>query len=133
MPKYLLTFAVAAAMLPALVRADEKPPRPEPVPQPAPEAIESSIKRGIQFLLKDQNPDGSWGTPNRTKGLNIYAPVPEAHLAFRASVTALCVSAFIEVGNPAANEDVRKAVERGEKWLFVNLPDVRRSIADALY
>src|SRR5262249_22134081 len=132
MRAYILTCALAV-VLHGFLRADEKPPRPKPVPAPAPEAIDSSIKRGIGFLLKDQNQDGSWGTPNRTKGLNIYAPVPDAHVAFRAAVTALGVSALIDVGSPTTNEDVKKAVERGENWLFANLPAVHRSSADALY
>ena len=132
MRAYIFTCAWAA-VLPALLHADDKPPRPKPVPPPAPEAIDSSIRRGIDFLLQDQSQDGSWGTPNRTKALNIYAPVPDAHLAFRAAVTALCVSALIEVGSPSTNEQVKKAIERGENWLFANLADVRRSSADALY
>jgi hypothetical protein len=85
----------------------------------------------VAFLLKDQNRDGSWGTPTRTKDLNIYAPVPDAHHAFRAGVTALCVSALIEAGGEST--DVRRAVERGEAWLMDNLPKLRRSSADALY
>lgn len=34
--------------------------------------IESAIDRGVAFLLKDQNKNGSWGSPHNTKGLNIY-------------------------------------------------------------
>ncbi|HBV65940.1 MAG TPA: hypothetical protein DEF45_23300, partial [Rhodopirellula sp.] len=47
------------------------------------ETIEQSIQRGIDFLIADQNPNGSWGSATRTKSLNIYAPVPGAHHAFR--------------------------------------------------
>jgi len=126
-----LTLTLAAIVPAVRLCADETPPRPKPVPPPAPGAIDSSIKRGVEFLVKDQNKDGSWGTPNRTKNLNIYAPVPDAHLAFRAAVTALSVSALIEIGN--GSDEVKRAVERGEQWLFANLPDVRRSSADALY
>ena len=32
--------------------------------------VRSAIDRGVSFLLADQNPDGSWGTPERTKNLN---------------------------------------------------------------
>jgi hypothetical protein len=111
--------------------AEDKPLRPKPVTPPRPETIDAAIRRGVDFLLKDQNKDGSWGTPNRTKALNIYAPVPDAHHAFRAAVTALAVSALIETGG--SRTDVGPAIDRGEAWLFANLPDVRRSSADALY
>jgi hypothetical protein len=97
----------------------------------AAEKLEVSIHKGIAFLLKDQNEDGSWGSPTRTKGLNIYAPVPGAHHAFRAAVTALCVRALIEVDD--GSEAVRKAIERGEAYLFEYLPKVRRATPNALY
>jgi hypothetical protein len=123
---------VLAAFLATLGRtsADEKPTRPKPVTPPTEEAINAALRRGVEFLVKDQNKDGSWGSPHRTKGLNIYAPVPDAHLAFRSAVTALSVIALIENGG---SSDVHQAIERGEAWLLENLPDVRRSSADALY
>ena len=34
-------------------------------------SIQSAIDRGIQFLIEDQNENGSWGSATRTKGLNI--------------------------------------------------------------
>jgi hypothetical protein len=101
------------------------------VPPPAREELAQAIDRGIEFLLADQNPDGSWGTAERTKGLNIYAPVPGAHHAFRTAVTALCISALIEVGPERA--DVQPALERGQQWLLEHLPQVRRATPDAIY
>src|SRR6185437_1204247 len=79
----------------------------------------------------DQNKDGSWGSARGTKDLNIYAPVPGAHLGFRAAVTALCVSALIEVHDE--RPEAEQAIERGERWLFENLPDVRRASTDTMY
>jgi hypothetical protein len=104
------------------------PPPPAPLP---PEQRESSIRRGIEFLLKDQNDDGSWGSAERTKALNIYAPVPGAHHAFRTAVTALCVTALIEVDD--GSDAVRKAIERGENFLFAELGKVRRAEPTAIY
>jgi hypothetical protein len=93
--------------------------------------LEEAIRRGIAYLLKDQNPDGSWGSAERTKNLNIYAPVPGAHQAFRTAVTALCVAALIEVDDGSA--EVRKAIDKGEANLFEELPRTRRATADAIY
>src|SRR5262245_11993236 len=68
-------------------------PKPPKITPPKPEEIESAIHRGIKFLLDDQRPDGSWGSPEHTKGLNIYAPPPGAHDAFRSAVTSLVIMA----------------------------------------
>ena len=89
------------------------------------------MRRGVDFLVRRQNRDGSWGSPRRTKALNIYAPVPGAHYAFRAAVTALCVSALIEVGD--RRPEVQQAIARGAAWLEDNLPAVRRATPRAIY
>lgn len=93
--------------------------------------LEKAIDRGTSFLLQHQNKNGSWGSPRRTKGLNIYAPVPGAHDAFRAAVTSLCISALLESGRTSA--EVQTAVDRGEEWLVQELPHLRRATPDALY
>jgi hypothetical protein len=111
--------------------ARDEIPRPQSVPQPPPEDVAASIERGVAFLLADQNPDGSWGSAKRTKDLNIYAPVPGAHHAFRVAVTAMCVATLIEVD--PRRDDIRPALERGEEWLLKNAPKLRRATADALY
>ncbi len=131
---------LAAGRWTALVAAADKQPAGHPtVAGPAPpsvtaptaEAIDQTIARGIQFLLDDQNKDGSWGSPERTKDYNIYAPAPGAHQAFRTAVTALCVTALLEVGGN--RPDVEQSIERGEAWLIENLPALRRADAVALY
>jgi len=106
-------------------------PQPPPIQPPSPERIRAAIGRGIHFLLQVQNRDGSWGSPRRTKGINIYAPVPGAHHAFRAAVTSLCLAALIE--SKSAEPDVNAAIERGERWLVRFLPRVRRATPDAIY
>ena len=93
--------------------------------------IDTALRRGAQFLVGYQNKDGSWGTARRTKGLNIYAPVPGAHHSFRVAVTALCVMALIEA-DPADPAAVG-ALDRGETYLLAELPKVRRDAARCLY
>jgi hypothetical protein len=110
-------------------REPELHPKP-PAPLSA-EKLRAAIGRGVAFLLTDQNRDGSWGSAERTKDLNIYAPVPGAHHAFRTAVTALCVSALIETDD--GSEAVRRAIERGENYLFEWLPKVRRATPTAIY
>jgi len=105
-----------------------EPVAPEPVTE---EALAASIERGIDYLVKAQNPNGSWGSATRTKGLNIYAPVPGSHQAFRAAVTSLCISALCDIDSD--RPDARSALERSEEWLIENLPAVRRATPDAIY
>lgn len=111
-------------------------PKPKPITPPKPEEITSAINRGIKFLLSDQRPDGSWGGPEKTKGLNIYAPPPGAHDAFRAAVTSLVIMAFIEAAPKLSEKDrpeVDKAIDRGAVWLDAHIAKLRRATGDALY
>ncbi len=106
-------------------------PKPAAVPPRDSNEIRRSIDRGVTFLLAVQNSDGSWGTAERTKELNIYAPIPGAHHAFRAAVTSLCVSALIDVEDD--RDEVVRAIDRGEAWLRKWLPRVKRAEGAAIY
>ena len=123
-----LALAPLAAAEPA---AADTIPRPEPIASPSVGEFDEAIAGGIEFLLADQNDDGSWGSATRTKGLNIYAPIPGAHDAFRAAVTALGILALYETGGE--REDVRETLTRAEDWLLTNLGNVRRANGDAIY
>lgn len=106
-------------------------PRPEPVPAPKPADIDNALRKGVDFLVRNQNKNGSWGTADLTGGIELYAPVPGAHHAFQSAVTAMCISALIETGGERA--EVQKSLERSEAWLIDHLPKVRRANADTLY
>lgn len=127
----LAAASIAAADGPELSPLATQGPKPNPVEPVGNEAINASIDRGIEFLVKRQNPGGSWGSARNTKGLNIYAPVPGAHHAFRAAVTAMCISAIIDTGT--ADPAAIAALEKGEAWLMDFLPRVRRADAEAIY
>ena len=112
---------------------DSKLPELEPVASPGDAVIDQAIDQGVEFLLKVQNRNGSWGSATQTKGLNIYAPIPGAHRAFRAAVTANCLAALIETGAIDSDPDVTAAAKRAEDWLYEYLPKVRRATGDAIY
>lgn len=114
-------------------RALETIQHPEPVAPADPQKIEEAIARGVDFLLRRQNEDGSWGSHFNTKGLNIYAPAPGAHHAFRSGVTALCVMALAELEKDGDNPQIGAAIDRGESWLLAHLPSLRRATPDAIY
>src|SRR4051812_46042173 len=60
-------------------------------------SIDVAVARGVEFLVKDQQPDGFWGTGLETRGLEIYSMVPGSHDAFRVGTTALCIMALRQV------------------------------------
>ena len=93
--------------------------------------IFNAIDRGCAFLLENQNDNGSWGSATQTKGLNIFAPIPGSHRAFRLAVTALSTSALIE----AKGQDLKfdKTIKRGEDFLLQELPNLRRATPMAIY
>ena len=93
--------------------------------------IEVSLNNGCDFLLKTQNDDGSWGSARKTKGLNIFAPVPGSHHAFRLAVTALSMSALLEIKSGDGNYST--CIDKGENYLLEKLPQLRRASPMALY
>lgn len=110
---------------------DKGVPRPKAIDGPSAKELDAAINKGIAFLIKRQNSNGSWGSPRQTKGLNIYASVPGSHHAFRVAVTAMCVSTLIECG--VTDDAAVKALERGEAYLIKELPRVRRADPVAIY
>jgi len=97
----------------------------------SPETIAESVRRGVDFLIADQNPNGSWGGPTRTKGLNIYAPIPGAHHAFRAGASGLALSGLIDSAD--SRPEAVAAVEKGAAWMKKHLPLLRRADQTTTY
>ena len=108
--------------------------QPPPIPQfdaPTQTEIQTSIDRGVSYLIGAQRESGAWGSATQTKGLNIFAPVPGAHDAFRCATTSLCISAMLEVASD--NPKAMQAVDRAEAWLFEHLDELKRATGDAIY
>lgn len=111
-----LALPLGAAKLPDLA--------PLPPIEPLTEGeLEKSITRGVDYLVGKQNTDGSWGGATRTKGLNIYAPVPDSHLAFRTGCSTLALSGLLDSGD--RRPEVVAAIDKAESWLFKKLPKLR--------
>jgi hypothetical protein len=109
--------------------------QPKPFLPPEPAEIDAAVGRGIEFLLKRQNRDGSWGLPDASRPYEVYAPVPGAHHAFRAAVTSLCIAALCECAEQyeQKRQEVSVALDRAEAWLLDYLPRVRRATPDGIY
>ena len=118
-----ILLLLTVALLPV---AGQSLPKLAPLPKVADldqAELESAIRKGVDYLLKTQNKDGSWGGPTRTKGLNIYAPVPDSHLAFRSGASMLALAGLLDSDD--SRPEVAKAIDRAEAWMFRKLPTLR--------
>lgn len=90
-----------------------------------PEQVRLAIERGIGFLLKDQNNDGSWG--GQGDSLTTWSgevwPSPETHRAWKVATTGLCCAALCEVGT---SEAAAGSADRAVRYLIDNA-DVKRA------
>lgn len=125
--------AAPAPVVPAETPAAEIPaaPAPEATPEATPESVQAAITRGVDYLIKSQNASGSWGGPTRTKGLNIYAPLPGAHHAFRAGTSGLALAGLIDAAD--ARPEAQAAIEKGAAWTASELPKLRRADTTTTY
>jgi hypothetical protein len=124
--------AARAADAPAVSRGEGVSPA-SPTTQPYRGAHADAIARGVQFLIKSQQPDGFWGTGLETRGLEIVAEVPGSHDAFRVGTSALCVMALreaIEAGIGGA--EAKKAHDNGAEYL-IRHGEARRDNSYLLY
>lgn len=118
-----------ALLVSAMVASAVAQERPEV--DATPEAIQTSLREGVDFLVRSQNKNGSWGGPTRTKGLNIYAPIPGAHHAFRAGASGLALAGLIDSGDQ--RPETKEAIAKGAAWMEENLPKLRRADQTTTY
>lgn len=93
--------------------------------------IDNSITRGVDFLIGDQNENGSWGSATRTKHINIYAPLPGAHDAYRAGATGLALSGMIDSADK--RPETLASIEKCAAWSIEHLPKLRRADQTTTY
>src|SRR4051812_47683097 len=118
---YASSIALILALMPAALRAEDQ--HAEQVH--ARPTLAQAVTDGVAFLVKMQNPDGSWGTGTETRGMEIYSLVPGSHAAFRVGTTALCVMALREAGE-------KRAHDRGVEYLITS-GQAKRDEGDLIY
>lgn len=117
---------IAAVLGSAIAVAQEKPEA-----EVNASTMAAAVRRGVDFLITDQNPNGSWGGATRTKGLNIYAPLPGAHHAFRAGASGLALSGLID--SKDTRPETLAAIAKGAAWMEAELPKLRRADTTTTY
>jgi hypothetical protein len=123
----LLIAAALSITFPGCARSPVRAMSVVSTTRPASDSIDAAIARGIEFLKKSQNPDGSWGTGLETRGTEVFSMVPGSHDAFRVATTALGVMALRDAGL-AGSEPHKKAVE-----YLINHGDARRDDGSLMY
>ena len=129
--RLMRTRVVASLSLLAVIPFAAGEENPEPFPEATTATIDASIRRGVDFLLTHQNPNGSWGSARKTKDLNIYAPLPGAHQAFQAGASGLALSGLIDAADPRPEVDA--AIRKAATWSASELPNLRRADPTTTY
>jgi len=101
------------------------------IPQAPPQAhgsvdldeVRGSLERAVNWLVENQQADGSWGTHHSPRPIEVLASVPGSQTAFKVATSALTVSAL--QGCALAGDAGRTAVERGLDFLLEEY-DVKR-------
>ena len=122
-PLIPLFFAISTFAL-----AQEKPAE---LPEVTRASLDASIRRGVDFLITHQNTNGSWGNATRTKDINIYAPLPGAHHAYRAGASGLALSGLIDAED--SRPEVTAAIDKAAAWTTEELPKLRRADPTTTY
>jgi hypothetical protein len=111
----------------AQTKTDEPPTAPA-----AAVSVPRAVIEGVKWLVDNQNPDGSWGSHESPRPIEVLADVPGSHEAFRVATTALCVIALEDClsrqtsGAIELDRGAEKALERGLDHLLAHF-DVKRA------
>ncbi|MHC4986483.1 MAG: prenyltransferase/squalene oxidase repeat-containing protein, partial [Planctomycetota bacterium] len=91
--------------------------------------IRQSIRRGIEFLIATQSPDGHWGSVGILR--NVGMPSYRDSESFQIATTSLCIKALVETAGD--DPDALAALARGEQWLIEHAPLFRRQAIRSLF
>ncbi len=107
----------------------EKLPDEAPLPRAD---YEKTLRAGVDYLLKEQKKDGSWGDHRVIGTWNITCPYPDGPLTFKNASTALCILGLN--ATPMRDEPaVQKAMERAEDYLIKSMPKLKRGDSLCVY
>ncbi len=121
---------LALLLCAGLALADEAPSLAVESPPAAKVTIDEAIKAGVEFLVGNQNADGSFGKPTSGRRREVSAAVPGGHQAFKSATTSLCWMGLQD--SPYRTDASKAAQERALKWL-VQHARVKRAHGGELY
>ncbi len=117
---------------------DETAPKPEAAPATPKESVPTvdkdaaakAYKRGVDYLIKNQNKNGSWGTFESARADEVLLGTSASYKAFGDGSSALCVMALLAPSRD--RKDAYKALEKGIKY-FLKTPPPGRPDAMVFY
>jgi len=123
--------SIAAVLLFAFVAtAEDAPNLAKKMPPAGNVSVEAAIRGAVDFLVKNQNKDGSFGRAASANPYQLWCQVPGGHNAFRAATTALCWMGLQSAQyQPEAS---KKAQEKCLAWM-VDHVRVKRAFAKQFY
>lgn len=93
-------------------------------------SVEEAVRAGVDFLVKNQNRNGSFGHDTIGRDYELWCDVPGGHMAFQAATTALCWMGMRDA--PYQPEESKQAQERCLGWLAKNAA-VKRAYGEQFY
>jgi hypothetical protein len=110
--------------------AGEAPVLAKVVPPAAQVSVEEAVRTGVDFLVRNQNKDGSFGRYTIGRNYELWCDVPGGHQAFKGGTTALCWLGLHDVAyQPEAS---KQAQARCLDWLVKNAA-VKRAYGEQFY
>lgn len=81
--------------------------------------VKTAIDKGVEFLLDNQNKDGSWGSAKNTKDLNYSMALPGSFRNYKTACTAIaCIGLFEYEKHDPSNDKVKSAVDKAIDYLL---------------
>ncbi|MDH3590662.1 MAG: terpene cyclase/mutase family protein [Planctomycetota bacterium] len=128
----MIRTTLLLALLAALVQGGEQsaPHLAKVTPPAAKIAVDAAIRTGVDFLVKNQNKDGSFGKRTVGRTYELWCHVPGGHMAFQGASTALCW-----LGMNDAPYQPEKSIEAQKKTLawLVKYARVKRPFPAQFY
>jgi len=117
-------------LLPAVAVAGDAPVLANVVPPAGQVSVDEAIRTGVDFLVKNQNKDGSFGHDTIGRDYELWCDVPGGHMAFKGGTTALCWLGLFDA--PYQPEASKEAQARCLAWLAKHAA-VKRAYGEQFY